>query len=710
MKRLGVLVFFDPEGIVDEYLVYLLDKIKGSLKDLVIICNGYTRDETIACFKKYSSRVIKRENRGYDGGAYKDCILNHLSKEELNEYDELLLFNDTFFGPLYPFEDVFSTMDLREIDFWGITRHPKSGIDVIQNEHLQSYFLGIRSSILQSNDFYEFWEQLGEATNFQEAVDMFEVSFTSFFEGRGFKWDSYVDSRYLDNVKNLGTNYNHNHYKIYELMKEHKHPFIKKKDFSVQSDGAINMQNALRYVDECTDYDVRLIWKTILRKYNLNDLYYCLNLNCVIPEKETSMEALEQLENSKLAVIILINSDRYLEKIAKRMELLQQIGMCYLFFKNKTIKEKFDGIVNVENVACDKVVRKIGSSLSKKSVVENMLSISRKSDYICYMHDVETEEENIPNWVTDENFNYLFDNCLFSKEQIANIIWRFSKNECLGILAPPFISHSVYLYNWRNFWSVDFKILEEICHMWGSRIDLNQWKYPMFNTDVFWCKTNVAKELFENILTIQKYIERYLDKRVFEALMQVTIPYMAQGIGYYTENMLTTEYAKAQMTIAERKLQLRSEEAWKEHLWYEEQLKVAREQMDVLSKNKENELQELRIALNNNNDFRRIVEGQIITFVRNNKKNYVYGVGKIAFRMYQRLKEMQGVTIDGFVVSQGVKHEEVFEGMPIYCIDEIEPKESGIIIALNEKNTREVTPYLKENGYGNLYFYSYPRN
>lgn len=708
MKRLGILVFFDAEGIIDDYLVYLLDKIEGSLDDLIIICNGYVKDETFKCFNKYSSRLIKRENRGYDGGAYKDCFLNYLSYEELTGYDELILFNDTFFGPFYPFEEIFSTMDSRKIDFWGITRHPKFGIDEIRNEHLQSYFLGIRNSILRSKDFYDFWRQLGEAENFQEAVDIFEISFTSFFEERGYKWDCYVNSRFLDNIENLATNYNHNHYKIYELIKEHRHPFIKKKDFSIQSDGTTNMQNALKYIDECTDYDVRLIWKTILRKCNLSDLFYCLNLNCVIPVKEISENALADLRTSKIGVIILINSDRYLKKIVEKVKWVHQIGTCYLFLKNKILKEEIDSLLCSEEIDSTRIVRKVGNDLTRKSVLENLISISKKNDYICFIHDAETDEKVVPNWVTDESIDYLFDNCLYSKEQISNVIWRFSQNQCLGILTPLLVSHSIYLYTQRNVWNIDFKILQEVCHMWGSHVDLNEWKYQMFNTDVFWCRANVGKELFENILAILKYIERYLDKQQFEALMQVIVPYMAQGIGYYTENMLVTEYAKAQMVIAERKLQIRAEEAWNEHLWFEGQLKIANEQVEALSQRVKIESQEPKADLNYN-DYRRIVIGQIREFAYNNDKIYIYGTGKIAFRMYHLLKEIGDVDICGFVVSEGVEHDDMFEEMPIYNINELETNDVGIIVALNEKNTKEVTPNLKKNGYEHLYFYSYPQ-
>ena len=61
------------------------------------------------------------ENKGgWDVWAYKTG-LDSYGWKKLAEFDEVVLFNATIMGPVYPFEEMFTEMAGRNIDFWGIT-------------------------------------------------------------------------------------------------------------------------------------------------------------------------------------------------------------------------------------------------------------------------------------------------------------------------------------------------------------------------------------------------------------------------------------------------------------------------------------------------------------------------------------------------------------------------------------------------------------
>lgn len=40
MKRLAILVLFDPEGIVDDYVIYLLNETKKIAAKILVVSNG----------------------------------------------------------------------------------------------------------------------------------------------------------------------------------------------------------------------------------------------------------------------------------------------------------------------------------------------------------------------------------------------------------------------------------------------------------------------------------------------------------------------------------------------------------------------------------------------------------------------------------------------------------------------------------------------
>ena len=64
----------------------------------------------------------QRENVGFDVWGYKRPSSTS-ARERLAEYDELILMNYTWFGPVDPFEPVFERMSALKVDFWGMTEH-----------------------------------------------------------------------------------------------------------------------------------------------------------------------------------------------------------------------------------------------------------------------------------------------------------------------------------------------------------------------------------------------------------------------------------------------------------------------------------------------------------------------------------------------------------------------------------------------------------
>lgn len=191
-SRIALYVFFDRDGIVEDYVVYQLQQLQTVTDKIVTICQGYVRDDNKERLEEVSNQVIYRDNKGYDAGAWKDAILNHVGWDEISKYDDLLLMNDSCFGPIYPFSEMFDDMDSKDLDFWGVTEHGKLkdayGLteDGIFHAHIQSYFICIDKKMHTSEVFREYWQSLKATNSFEESVTYFEVGFTHYFEKRGF--------------------------------------------------------------------------------------------------------------------------------------------------------------------------------------------------------------------------------------------------------------------------------------------------------------------------------------------------------------------------------------------------------------------------------------------------------------------------------------------------------------------------------------------
>ena len=163
MKRLGIFVFYDKQGIVDRYVEYLLDSLREHLSRLVIVCNGILTADGSCTLQKYTKEVYLRENKGFDAMAYKLAMTSYLGWDEVAQFDEVLLFNDTFYGPFYPFAEMFEAMEHKPCDFWGITSEKRFkdylfGTDTVTPTHVHTYFCVYRRRAVINEAFRNYWD------------------------------------------------------------------------------------------------------------------------------------------------------------------------------------------------------------------------------------------------------------------------------------------------------------------------------------------------------------------------------------------------------------------------------------------------------------------------------------------------------------------------------------------------------------------------
>lgn len=314
MKRLMIYFFYDKDGIVDDYVPYFLEKFKPYCEEICTVINGTVTEESKEKLKKYSSLVFERENIGFDSGAYKYAI-EHYGYEKLREYDELILANFTMFGPIFSPQELFNTMEKRDCDFWGITKHPAIDHFLAEtkvDDHIQSYFLVYKKNILCSKDFEEYWNTLQTATTYEEAIAFHELRTTKFFEERGYKSDTYINlEKYLSEIKNKPY-----YYSILRQVKEDRMPFIKRKIFLIENNNYFNdikggFISLLEYLEKNSDYDLNMIYENIRRSNFVNldissikkQYYRCKILQYVLFHKRKHYHEKVEIYQNRLRLI-----------------------------------------------------------------------------------------------------------------------------------------------------------------------------------------------------------------------------------------------------------------------------------------------------------------------------------------------------------------------------------------------------------------------
>lgn len=252
MKRLCIFCFFDREGIVDKSVEYLLDELRRNSDRLLIVVNGSIQADSKKILETYSKDVVVRENIGYDAGAYKFAMFKYLKIEEIRQYDELILCNDTFIGPFVPFKDIFDTMEKRKCDWWGI-----NGVDWKFMPVIQSYFLVFNKSIIQDDKFLEYWEQNidGHTCCLEDVYAQFETGlfyYLTQIEKR--KYSVYVP----ENNCNIYTS-------VSVSIKKYGIPLIKKKVLKKYVDNRDDVIDSIKYLYDTNSYPIENIIDYIKR-------------------------------------------------------------------------------------------------------------------------------------------------------------------------------------------------------------------------------------------------------------------------------------------------------------------------------------------------------------------------------------------------------------------------------------------------------------
>lgn len=263
MKRMGIFVFFDSQGIVAPYAAFLLESLQKDLDMLFIVVNGNLQAQERKKLSRYTRYIFQRENIGYDGGAYKDVFTKLVKRQFWEQWDEILLMNDTFYGPFYPWTKVFERMQGCDCDFWGLSSHPGGKVDLLGETvpaHVQSYFILVKRRMFLHPSFWAFWDRLRYPESYIEAIRRFEIYFTEYFTEKGFRRSSYAQV----SVMQKGLCGEPDIYDVETWIRDLQFPVLKRKYYLLHH--YIALHHVFRYLEENSEYPLRVIEEDVCRR------------------------------------------------------------------------------------------------------------------------------------------------------------------------------------------------------------------------------------------------------------------------------------------------------------------------------------------------------------------------------------------------------------------------------------------------------------
>ncbi len=135
-RTLVLFAHFDPQGVVDPYVVYYLKALHGLGATIVFVSGSPTLSpESVAPICEFCAGIYTRHTLSLDFGSWHLawCILRQRGWS-LDQFDRFVIANDSVYGPLFPLEEMWSSF--HDADMYGAIESTE-----LLTPHLQSFFL-----------------------------------------------------------------------------------------------------------------------------------------------------------------------------------------------------------------------------------------------------------------------------------------------------------------------------------------------------------------------------------------------------------------------------------------------------------------------------------------------------------------------------------------------------------------------------------------
>ena len=496
---------------------------------------------------------MARENKGFDVCGWQYALMRVCTPEALKQFDSLVLFNDSFFGPFYPFEEIFQKMEGRGVDFWGMSVHGEADGNGscpygYRPAYIQTYFMVFEQRLLHSRDFYSFWEKQPIYNTFADVSEKFCAVMTRQFSDLGYTWDVLSDTRFLDS-EDRKYNYDHHTHDIFQMISELHYPVLKRRSFRVEKGktldytGGEDLFRALEYIETHSDYDVKMIFEHLMRKYDCYEIKKALCLDYCVPDHAAG----ETLSRGVAAVLAYLDyEDLFEESLTYLANIPPEIDLMIV----TNSEEKRDHLMNLARTRLQygfEVRCAEGRGGDAAALLVTCADVLEQYTYLAFVHDTKSSQTEY-SCVGKAYSRHLWENLFHSAAYIKNVISLFKRHPYLGLLAPFGVHHGSYFNPSLNYWAACRDAVMALADRLSIRIV--EPDHPLFLVGAnFWCRTDAMKPLFGHRFSYEDFPEEPVSGSgtVNDAIERI-FPFAAAQQGYASGYVYNMEYARTELS------------------------------------------------------------------------------------------------------------------------------------------------------------------
>lgn len=191
-SALVLFAHFDPHGIVDPYVVYYLEALHGLGATIIFVSGSPSlAPESVMPLRSLCAGIYTRRTLSLDFGSWHLawCILRDRGWS-LDQFDRLLITNDSVYGPLFPLEEMWSSF--HGADMYGAIESAE------YTSHLQSFFLAwdLNSRTLPFLD--DTWNGFRYIVDKPRLIRRYEIGFSKRARKEGLTMKPFISAAAVD--------------------------------------------------------------------------------------------------------------------------------------------------------------------------------------------------------------------------------------------------------------------------------------------------------------------------------------------------------------------------------------------------------------------------------------------------------------------------------------------------------------------------------
>lgn len=476
-----------------------------------------------------------RENRGFDFGAWRDA-LTQFGNARLSTFDEIILCNYSWYGPIDSFVPTFEKMAAKTCDFWGLAWHGE--IHGKFPAHLQSYFLVLRKRLFLSDDFSEYLKKLRDAKTHKAAVQQ-ETEFTNYFESRGFKAESLVPAGKYEADSTI--------FEPVQLNTEDAFPLLKRKVFSspyrtfYQCSRGTQARDSLALLDEKNPRLAAAVRQDLLKTVPESRIRHNLHSMAVLPDAGTPKPVRNP---ERVALIIYSYFEDLVDEDLSRAQTMPEDSAVFIVVVSEKMKSLWEarrealGNRHVEiRVQENRGRNEAAYWLTCRDVIENY-------ELICVAHDKKSVHKKLK--ISRKAFSdHCWENLLKTTNYVENVIEFFDKNPSFGILfpPPPIFGDLKGIAGSKWFSGTQGELARSIYKNLKMTVPFDESPNAPWGT-MFWLRGKAMSAFYRYPWSVQDFPEEPIatDSTILHAL-ETMYSMFAQDSGYFSAWILPTSAA-----------------------------------------------------------------------------------------------------------------------------------------------------------------------